>query len=164
MSEYHLDMRDVRFNLFDFLDVGSLARFDRFKDYDAELYGDILFAADDQAANLLHPLNESGDEIGVRMEEGRVKLPEGWKEAYDAYVESGWNGLPIPQEHGGQGLPVTINTAVQDIFTHANVSFLFTPGLTMGALGLVCEFGTEDQRATYVDKMLTGEWAGTMCL
>ncbi|MCB9729350.1 MAG: acyl-CoA dehydrogenase [Deltaproteobacteria bacterium] len=164
MSEFHVDMRDIRFNLFDFLDLGALTRFERFGEFDAELFGDIVDAAEDQSRKLLHPLNEQGDRVGLVFENGRVRLPEGWKAAYKAYSEAGWNGLPIAQEHGGQGLPVTVNTAVQDLFTAANVSFLFTPGLTMGALGLICEFGTTDQKALYVQKMLEGVWSGTMCL
>lgn len=164
MGEFHVDMRDIRFNLFDFLDLGQLTKFDRFKDFDAELFGDVVEAAADQSRNLLAPLNQQGDRVGVRLENGRVRMPEGWKAAYKAFTAAGWNGLPMAQEHGGQGLPVTINTAVQDLFTAANVSFLFTPGLTMGALGLVAEFGTDRQKKLYLQKMLDGTWSGTMCL
>lgn len=164
MPAFAADMRDVRFNLFDFLKIDELCQNAPFKDFDKSMFSDMLDAARDMARDVVFPLNASGDKTGVRMENGRVKLPKGWKEAYDQYVQMGWNGLAIEQEHGGQGLPHSVHAATQDFFIGSNVSFLFTPGLTSGSMHLICSFGTEEQRAQYVKKMIDGVWAGTMCL
>ena len=164
MSEFHVDMRDIRFNLFDFLDVGALTRAPRYEDYDAEIFDDVISACYTQARELIHPLNAQGDRVGVVMEDGRVKMPAGWKRAYDEYRKAGWQAMSLPMEVGGQGLPVSIYAAVQDMFIGANVSFLFTPGLSTGAMNLIVAFGTPDQKATYLDKMVSGAWSGTMCL
>ncbi len=164
MSDFNVDMRDVRFNLFDFLEVGSLAKAKHFEDFDAEVLGDILNMAYEQAKEIIAPLSAQGDRVGVKLVDGRVKTPDGWPAAYKKYMEAGWNGLVVPQEHGGQGVPTAVGAAVQEMMVAANVSFCFTPGLTTGALGLVAEFGTKEQKAIYLDKMLSGEWSGTMCL
>ncbi len=158
------DMRDVRFNLFDFLDLGRLCEHAPYQDFDVSLLNDMLEAARDTAANVLYPLHEQGDRLGVRFEDGRVKLPPGWREAYETYVEMGWNGLVIPEEQGGQGLPMALYAAAQDMFISANGSFMFTPGLTTGAANLIVSFGTDAQKEVYLEKMLEGQWAGTMCL
>jgi len=163
-GQFYADMRDIRFNLIDFLNVPGLAQHERFKDLDVDLLNDVLDMAFTQSAEVLFPLNEPGDRIGARFADGAVTLPPGFKEAYKVYSESGWNGLSMPVEDGGQGLPVSAHIAVQELFTAANVNLMFTPGLTHGALGLVKEYGTADQKALYLDRMLSGEWAGTMCL
>ena len=164
MSEFHVDMRDVRFNLFDFLNVGTLTKSPLYEDYDAELFDDVLNACYTQSRELLHPLNEVGDRVGLVFEDGRVKMPAGWQHAYDAYTASGWQAMSLPMDVGGQGLPVSIYAAAQDMFIGANVSFLFTPGLSTGAMNVIVAFGTPEQKATYLDKMVPGTWAGTMCL
>ncbi|MFO0746094.1 MAG: acyl-CoA dehydrogenase [Myxococcota bacterium] len=164
MAEFHADMRDIRFNLFDFLDVASLSKHERFKDVDPATMSDILDAALDQATGILFPTNEIGDRQGVRLENGNVILPDGFKEVYKAFNEAGWNSLSFRPEQGGQGYPFTLHIASQELFTAANLNFMFTPGLTHGVLGLVLEFGTADQKALYADKLLNGAWSGTMCL
>ncbi len=164
MSEFYADMRDIRFNLFDFLKLGDLKKHERFAHADPELISDILDMAFQQAAEVLYPINEIGDRVGAKLVDGKVVMPPGFKEAYKTYSESGWTGLSVDPEHGGQGLPFVCHLATQELFTAANVNFMFTPGLTHGAMGLIAEFGTADQKATYVEKMVTGEWAGTMCL
>jgi hypothetical protein len=164
VAEFYADMRDIRFNLFDFLNVGALTQAERFKDLDVEVMNDVLDMAYTQAAEVLFPVNASGDQEGVKLVDGTPRLPKGFKEAYKIFSESGWNGLSIPAEEGGQGFPRTLHIAAQELFTAANVNFMFTPGLTHGALGLVMEYGTADQKALYFERMLNGEWSGTMCL
>lgn len=164
MADFYADMRDIRFNLFDLLDVGALTKHDRYKDADVATMNDILDAAEQQSREILFACNEKGDRIGAKFEAGKVTLPPGYKEAYKAFNESGWNGLSMRPENGGQGFPIVLHIASQELFTAANVNFMFTPGLTHGSLGLVQEFGTADQKALYADKMLSGEWSGTMCL
>ena len=164
MSDYQVDLRDIRFNLYDFLDVGALTNEDRYADYDAELFDDVINAAYTLAREQLAPLNDVGDQTELVFEEGRVKLPKGFQHAYDTFVESGWHAMSVPLDHGGQGMPLALYAAVQDIFIGANVSFLFTPGLSTGALNMLLEFGTPDQIAAYCEPMVEGKWSGTMCL
>ena len=164
MADFYADMRDIRFNLFDFLDLQSFSKHPKFADADPATMNDILDAAEQQSKEILFPCNEEGDRHGVRLENGKVILPPGFKKAYKAFSESGWNGLSFSPENGGQGFPVTLHIASQELFTAANVNFMFTPGLTHGALGLILEFGTADQKGVYTKKMLSGEWSGTMCL
>lgn len=164
MSDFEANLRDIQFNLFDFLDVKKLTESDVYADYDQETFNDILLFSLDQAANLLAPLNASGDAIGLTFEGGRVKMPPGWKEAYDTYCAAGWNGGTVPVELGGQGLPRSVYAGSQEMFISANTSFLFMPGLTAAAMDILVAFGTSDQKAKYLQKMMSGEWSGTMCL
>jgi len=164
VADFYADLRDIRFNLFDCFDVGSFTKHERYKDADLATMNDILDAAEQQAREILFPCNETGDRVGVKFEAGKVTLPPGFKEAYKAFSESGWLALSMRPEDGGQGFPLVLHIASQEMFTAANVNLMFTPGLTHGALGLIQTFGTADQKATYVDKMLSGEWSGTMCL
>lgn len=164
MREFHLDLRDIRFNLFDDLDVGSILETDVYSDFDVELLDDVLAAAAQQAAEVLHPLNASGDREGARFVDGRVISPEGWKEAYKLYSESGWVAMSVPQESGGQGMPFVLHGAALDIFTSANTSFIFTPELSAGVIGLLDAFGSAELKDLYLEHLLTGEWTGTMCL
>lgn len=164
MADFYADMRDIRFNLFDFLNVGALTQHERFKDLDVEVMNEVLDMAYTQADEVLFPINEVGDRVGAKFVDGQVTLPPGFKEAYKVFCESGWNGLSAPAEAGGQGFPVAIHIAVQELFTAANVNFMFTPGLTHGVMGLVRDFSSADQKAVYLDRLTTGEWSGTMCL
>jgi len=164
MADFFVDMRDIRFNLFDFLDVGALNKHERYSDADPTTMNDILDLAEQQSREILFPCNEGGDRAGVAFDHGKVTLPAGFKEAYQAFSESGWNGLSMRPENGGQGFPVVLHIASQELFTAANLNFMFTPGLTHGCLGLIHEFGSADQKALYADRMLSGEWSGTMCL
>jgi hypothetical protein len=164
VADFYADLRDIRFNLFDFLDLGALAKHERFKDCDLATMNDIIDAAEQQSREILFACNEEGDRHGVKFDAGKVTLPPSFKAAYKAFSEAGWNGLSMRPENGGQGFPVTLHIASQEMFTAANVNFMFTPGLTHGSLGLIHEFGSADQKALYADKMLSGEWSGTMCL
>ena len=164
MSDYHYDLRDLRFNLFDLLNVGELSKNETFAEFDEATLNDICEFALSQATDLLAPLNEIGDIKGTRLENGNVLTPKGWKNMYDQYVEAGWNGLMQPVERGGQGCPMAIGVGTQEMFIAANLSFMFIPGLSTGALGIVSEFGTEEQRELYLGRMISGEWTGTMCL
>ena len=164
MAEFFADMRDIRFNLFDFLDVGAMTKSERYKDADVDTMNDVLDFAYQQSAEVLWPVNRAGDVEGVKLVDGKVIMPTGFKETYKAFSESGWNGLSFTAEQGGQGFPFTVHMASQELFTAANVNFMFTPGLSHGVLGMIFEFGTADQKAMYAERLLTGEWSATMCL
>ena len=122
MSEFYFDLRDVRFNLFDFLGVESLTNLPLFSDFDTDMFEGLISAANEQAREVLFPLNHSGDTKGVRFVDGRVLSPKGWTEGYRLFSEMGWGGLPIAQEHGGQGVPLVVHAATQEQFIAANVS------------------------------------------
>jgi alkylation response protein AidB-like acyl-CoA dehydrogenase len=164
VAELKVDLRDIRFNLFDFLDAGALNQHALYKHCDASLLDDVLSMAYQQAREVTFPLWAQGDRVGLRFENGRVKTPQGWREAYKTYSEAGWVGLSLGVGHGGSGMSRLLHCAVQEIFLASNLSFCFFPGLSTGALGLISEFGTEDQRSVYLPKMLSGQWSGTMCL
>ena len=116
------------------------------------------------ASDVLDPLNIPGDRIGSRLVDGKVVTPPGWKEAYQAFAEGGWAALPAPVEHGGQGLPEMVSVAACEIWNSANLSFGLCPLLTQGAIDALAAHGSDALKATYMAKMVSGEWTGTMNL
>jgi alkylation response protein AidB-like acyl-CoA dehydrogenase len=113
---------------------------------------------------VLAPLNQVGDQEGCTWSEDGVKTPTGFKEAYDQFVEGGWPSMNAPVEHGGQGLPESINIILSELIGTANWSWGMYPGLSHGARATLEEHGTPEQQATYLTKLISGEWTGTMCL
>lgn len=164
MTSYTPPIDHMRFVLNQLVGIDNLAALPGYGDIDPDLVDQILDEAGKFAAGELAPLNHSGDQQGARLENGVVRTPEGFKEAYQQFVEAGWNGLQFPVEHGGQGLPWTVATAVSEMWHSANMSFGLCPLLTQAGIELLLKFGTEEQRATYLDKLVSGEWTGTMCL
>ena len=117
------------------------------------------------AAEIFSPLNLSGDQEGcTRREDGSVATPKGFKAAYDAYAAGGWMGLSVPEEFGGQGLPHVLNTAMQEFVSGANLALGMYPGLTQGAVAALLVHGSDEQKKTYLPKMVEGAWTGTMNL
>lgn len=114
--------------------------------------------------NVLSPLNQSGDEEGCHFDNGEVKTPKGFKEAYDQFVMGGWQGLSYPEEFGGQGLPMSLNLIKSEMMGTANWSFTMYPGLSSGCMNTILQFGTDEQKQTYMPKLVEGTWSGTMCL
>jgi alkylation response protein AidB-like acyl-CoA dehydrogenase len=164
MTGYTPPLDDMRFVLGHVVDLEAIGRLPGYEAATPDLVDDILEAAGKHAANVLAPLNQSGDRQGVRLENGVVRTAEGFKEAYAAFVEGGWNGLPFPERWGGQGLPFTVATAVSEMWHSANMSFGLCPILTQAAVELLVGFGTEEQKERYLGKLVSGEWSGTMCL
>lgn len=165
MPTYKAPLRDVRFlmnEVFDFpahfqtLSNGELA--------DPETVDMILEGAADYCENVIAPLNQSGDEEGCHWADTNVTTPKGFKEAYDLFVQSGWQGLSYPQEYGGQGLPMSLNLVKSEMMGTANWSFTMYPGLSTGCMNTILQFGTEEQKNTYMPKLVEGTWSGTMCL
>src|SRR5262245_5759496 len=115
-------------------------------------------------AEVLEPLDTVGDRTGSRLVDGKVVTPPGWKEAYTQYVAGGWNGLSAPQKWGGQELPQVVATAAAEIWDSANLSFGLCPLLTHGAIDALEAQGSEELKRTYLPKMVSGEWTGTMNL
>jgi alkylation response protein AidB-like acyl-CoA dehydrogenase len=164
MTGYTPPLDDIRFVLRHVADLSAIGRLPGYEAATPDLVDDVLEAAGKFATTALAPLNESGDRERVRLENGVVRTPEGFKEAYAAFVAGGWNGLPFPEEWGGQGLPWTVATAVGELWHSANMAFGLCPLLTQAGVKLLLQFGTEAQKALYLPKLVSGEWAGSMCL
>jgi alkylation response protein AidB-like acyl-CoA dehydrogenase len=164
MTAYTPPLDDMRFVLTHVADLGAIGRLPGYEAATPDLVGDILEAAGRFAANELAPLNQSGDRERVRLENGVVRTPDGFKEAYAAFVAGGWNGLPFPEHCGGQGMPWTVATAVSEMWHSANMAFGLCPLLTQAGVELLLGFGTEDQKQRYLGRLVSGEWTGSMCL
>ena len=110
------------------------------------------------------PLNKSGDEQGATLNEGAVKTADGFKDAYKAYCDGGWNAVPFDAEYGGQGLPWALAFPVQEMWQGANMSFGLCPLLNQGAVEAILSHGSKEQKEYYLPKLISGEWTGTMNL
>ncbi|KAF0218901.1 MAG: putative acyl-CoA [Rhodospirillaceae bacterium] len=161
---YAAPLADIKFVLEHVAGLGKVTALPVFAEASPDLVESILEEAAKIAADTLAPLNRIGDTDGARMVDGKVQVSPGWPEAWNVLVEGGWNGLPFSPEHGGMGLPNVLNTAVQEMWQAANMAFALCPMLTQGAVNAVESYGTDEQKALYLPKMVTGEWTGTMNL
>ena len=116
--------------------------------------------------NVLAPLNETGDFEGLKYDStsGKVTTPKGFKDAWKEYVAGGWQGLSVPEAYGGQGLPLSLGVVRQEILAESNWSWTMYPGLSIGAMNTLILYGSEDQKQTYLTRLASGDWSGTMCL
>src|SRR6266853_4830491 len=130
----------------------------------ADVADAILAEAAKFAAGELDPLNQPADRIGSVLENGVVRTPPGFREAYRRYVDAGWMGLACDPEHGGQGLPLSLATAVVEMWNSACMSWALYPLLNFGAIELLQAHGSPEQQRLYLDKLVSGEWTGTMNL
>ena len=131
---------------------------------DAETIHAVLEEAGKLASNVFAPLNWSGNLQGARLENGVVRTPDGFREAYQAYVDGGWNALAFPESIGGQGLSNALAMAVQEMWQASNIGLALCPLLNQGAIELLSHFGSAEQKRLYLPKLVTGEWTGTMNL
>ena len=164
MAEFRIDLRDIKFTLFEQLRLQDLLGRGPYKDFDRETLEMMLDEAIRFARDVLAPLNEGADRIGARFANGKVTTPPGFPEAWRTFSENGWVGFTSDPEFGGQGAPQAIGAAASDIFENASLAFSLTRLLTSGAARLVSSFGTDELKSTYVENMLSGAWTGTMCL
>lgn len=162
--EYKVDFEDVKFTLFDFLKVGELLNFPRFEGQSAEMYESILEEALKFSKNEIAPLNEKGDREGLKIVDGKVVMPEGYKEVWQNFAANGLVGIDLDPEYGGLGLPASINLAASEFVMGACASFAFFHLLTRGDCALLQEFANEEQKKLYIPNMINGRWNGTMCL
>ncbi len=158
MKPFSAPLDDILFSLAHVAGAASLPHWDG--ELAAEIGGHFAAFAQEQLA----PLNEPGDTQGCRLEDGRVVMPAGFKEAFAAYAEQGWTGVTVPEEFGGQGLDATALAITSEIFTGANHSLQMVTGLTPGAVRTVLAFGSEDQQQRYIPDFASGEALATMCL
>ncbi|HYG91788.1 MAG TPA: acyl-CoA dehydrogenase [Azospirillum sp.] len=164
MIPYTAPVADLRFLLNEVVGLDRVAALPGHESATPDLVDAILEEAGKFASGVLAPLNTVGDKEGSVLENGVVRTPTGWKEAYAQFAEAGWNSLPFEPEYGGQGMPWTVQFAVQEMWQSANLSFGLCPLLTQGAVDLLTEHGSEQQKALYLPKLISGEWTGTMNL
>ncbi|KPQ15820.1 MAG: acyl-CoA dehydrogenase [Rhodobacteraceae bacterium HLUCCO18] len=163
MPGYTAPTKDMQYVLHDVLKITE-AGIAGYEDLDRDFTAAILEEAGKISTEVLAPLNPVGDTQGCRLENGIVYTPDGFKDAFGKMQEGGWPAIDMPEEYGGQGLPYLMNTAVGEMFSAANQAFTMYQGLTHGAASTILAHGTEAQKQTYLPKMVTCDWTGTMNL
>ena len=163
MAGYSAPIRDMQYLLHDLLEVSG-SDIPGYGELDREFTGAVLQEAARLAEQVLQPLNSMGDEQGCIPEDGEVRTPHGFQEAYDQMRAGGWMGLDMNPEFGGQGLPGLVGIAVGEMFASANMALNMYQGLTHGAASAIHAHGSEQQKATYLPNMIKGRWSGTMNL
>jgi alkylation response protein AidB-like acyl-CoA dehydrogenase len=164
INRYKADLRDFEFVLLEQFKLGSLVGQAPFEQWDVEQAKSILNEGYRFVKEELGPLHASGDREGCKLENGQVRTPKGFKEAWAKVYESGFKSLVADPEHGGMGAPFMLYALLEELLSGANIAFSMYPGLTHGAVEVITEFATADQKHRFVSPMLTGKWAGTMCL
>ncbi len=165
MVSYTAPLDDIRFDLFELWDYDdTVATLPGYEEATREMVDAVLDAAARFCEIELLPLNGPGDVQGCVFENGVVRTPEGFKQAYDAFVENGWTGLACDPEYGGQGLPQTLQFVFEELICSTNLSFGTYPGLSHGTYNAIALHGSDEQKRRYLPKLVDGSWSGTMCL
>lgn len=161
MSDYKAPLEDMAFVLRDLLDI---QRLESAAELDNDMLDALLTEAGRLAGEVLGPISHPGDMQGAQLKGDEVKTANGWKEAYAQYKDSGWNSVPFNPEYGGQGLPWALAFAIQEMWQSANTAFALCPMLTLAAVEALDIHGTQEQKDLYLEKLISGEWTGTMNL
>jgi alkylation response protein AidB-like acyl-CoA dehydrogenase len=164
MSDYRYPYKDADFILRHLIGFDELCEEAGLAEVNSELAVAIFEEANRLGMEMVAPLNEVGDRQGATLDEGSVRETEGFKAAYDQYVEGGWAGLGFPEEFGGQGMPKVVATAVDEVWQSSSLAFSLCSLLTHGAVEALLLHGTEEQQQAYLPKLVSGEWTGTMNL
>jgi len=164
MPQYTAPLRDIQFTMQEMFDCYSHYQRLGYEDATPDMIDAILIEAAKFAEQVLAPINQSGDAQGCKFTNGDVTTPAGFKEAYQQYVDGGWPTLSQHVEHGGQGLPHSIATTINEMLCSANHSFAMYPGLSHGCMATLETHGDEFQKTIFLPKLVSGEWTGTMCL
>jgi len=164
MRDYSAPLRDMLFVLRELAPIDEVAKLPGCGDVNLEVAEAILKEAGKFAAGVIAPINEAGDREGAKLVDGEVRTAPGWKDAYRQFVDGGWNALSCDPEHGGQGVPRLVSALVEEMWNSANVSFALCPMLTRGAIESLELKGSEFLKKTYLPRLTSGEWTGTMVL
>ena len=164
MTDYSPPVDDIEFVLNHVVDVDDLVSEGRFAELDRETIVMVIGEVGRFIADVVAPVNRDGDQIGAVWNDGEVTVPPSFKSAYEQFVASGFGAVPFDPEYGGGGFPWITAIAIQEMLTSASMAFSLCPLLTQGAIDAIMHHGSDEQRQTYLPKMLTGEWTGTMNL
>ncbi len=164
INQYKADLRDFAFLMFEQFNLQDVLGREPFVEWDEDTCREVLNQVYRFAQEVTGPTNRVGDEQGCKLIDGDVKVPEGFKQAWDKLYEAGWRTLGVSSEHGGMDAPATLAVLADELLSGSNTAFNMYPGLTLGAAELIAEFGTPEQKQRYVHKMMGGVWGGTMCL
>ncbi|PIE00475.1 MAG: acyl-CoA dehydrogenase [Thiothrix nivea] len=164
MPVYNAPLRDLRFVYNELFEGADLQQLEGFEEVSPDLVAAVLEEAGHFFEKEILPLNPVGDREGCTFDNGEVHVPDGFKRAYDAYYENGYGTITAPLEYGGQGLPKTLGFMLEEMLSSANMAFSMYPGLTEGACRALEKFGSGKLKQTYLEKMITGQWSGVMCL
>jgi acyl-CoA dehydrogenase len=164
MTDYNAPLVDIRFLLKEVAGLPDIAKLPGCEEAMPDLVDAVLEEAGKFAAGVLAPLNSVGDRAGCRLEDGKVITPAGWGEAYQQFAAGGWVGLGLSPEYGGQGLPKCVATPVWEMWFSANTAFTMLPQLNTGEAEAILLAASDELKATYLEKLVTGEWGGTMNL
>ncbi|NND92977.1 MAG: acyl-CoA dehydrogenase [Granulosicoccus sp.] len=161
---YVAPVKEIAFVLNQVVGLADIAELEGFEEATADLVEAILDESAKFTGEILAPLNSVGDQQGSQWKEGKVTTPDGWQEAYRQFIENGWGSLSFPPEFGGQGLPMCVSAAVQEMWHSANMSFGLCPLLTQGAVDAIDHHASDELKQRYLPKMVEGIWSGTMNL
>ncbi|MEE8455414.1 MAG: acyl-CoA dehydrogenase family protein, partial [Limibaculum sp.] len=164
MPSYEPPLKDYRFILHETLKVHDETAIGGYEELTADFTGAVLEAAGKIAAEVLAPLNQTGDVQGCRLENGVVRTPDGFRDAFALLREGGWPSMECDPDYGGQGMSALLGACVGTMQTAANMALMMYSGLTHGAYSALHAHGTEAQKATYLPKLVSGTWTGTMNL
>ena len=165
MTDYRAPLTDIDFVLNRVCGLDRLLEMPGYTSADSAMVRDLLAEAARFMEEKLAPLNRVGDTFGVKRDEaGNITTAPGFREAYQAYVDAGWGAVPFDEGFGGGGFPWMVGIAIQEMMTASNMAFSMCPLLTQGAIDAIAHHGSEEQKMTYLPKMITGEWTGTMNL
>jgi acyl-CoA dehydrogenase len=164
MFDYNAPLRDMQFILNELAGLDAIASLPGCEDASPDLVAAILEEAGKFAAGVLAPINRQGDLQGCRLEDGQVLAPDGWQAAYDQFRDAGWLGLSLPTEFGGQGLPKLVSTPVWEMWFSTNMAFTMLPQLNVSQAEALLIAASEEQKATWLHKVVSGEWSSTMNL
>ncbi len=165
MTDYVPPLRDIRFVLEQLADLHGLSKLEAYEHADPDTVFGVIEESGRFMADVVGPLNRSGDAVGSTLDgDGKVTTPPGFSEAYRRYVDAGWGAVPFPPEFGGGGFPWLVTVVMQEMLASASLGFSTCPVLTQGAIDMLTQHGSAGQQATFVEKMVSGEWTGTMNL
>ena len=164
MNNYRAPLKDMRFVMDELADYKELSQYPEYAEATPDMADAILEEAAKFTGEVLAPLNRVGDKSGCQLTPNGVVTPEGWKDAYKAFCDAGWNGIASPTEFGGHGQPDTLAVAVKEMICSANLSFSLGPLLTTGAVEALLTCASDELKAIFLEKMVTGVWTGSMNL